>query len=106
MVGLTLEATGCQASIGDYCDVITGSGLRVESEVVKFSNNPLYLIPTKNTQELNPSTQIIPQQQTNTMHINPQLLNRIINNNTHPLNNLNPLKYNNRIHLTNKPINP
>src|SRR5205807_80322 len=22
MIGLTLEATGCQASIGDYCDVI------------------------------------------------------------------------------------
>ena len=34
MVGLTLEAIGCQASIGDTCDVIAANGTRVESEVV------------------------------------------------------------------------
>ena len=47
MVGLTLEATGCQASIGDYCDVITSDGSRVESEVVGFSGDRLYLMPDR-----------------------------------------------------------
>jgi flagellum-specific ATP synthase len=46
MIGLTLEAVGCQASIGDTCDVITGDGSRVESEVVGFAGERLYLMPT------------------------------------------------------------
>ena len=46
MVGLTLEAIGCQASIGDTCDVVADDGTRVESEVVGFSGERLYLMPT------------------------------------------------------------
>ena len=45
MIGLTLEAVGCQASIGDTCDVIAKDGSRVESEVVGFSGDRLYLAP-------------------------------------------------------------
>src|SRR6185369_8532790 len=62
MVGMTLEATGCQASIGDYCDVITGDGHRVASEVVGFSGDRLYLMPTGDIQGLGPSARVIPRQ--------------------------------------------
>jgi flagellum-specific ATP synthase len=60
MVGLTLEAVGCQASIGDTCDVIAGDGTRVESEVVGFSGDRLYLMPTGDAHGLGPNARVIP----------------------------------------------
>ncbi len=46
MVGLTLEAVGCQAPIGARCDVVNATGERVETEVVGFAGDRLYLMPT------------------------------------------------------------
>jgi flagellum-specific ATP synthase len=85
MIGLTLEATGCQASIGDYCDVIAGNGFRVESEVVGFSGDRLYLMPTGDAQGLGPSARVIPRQRAGTVRVGPQLLGRIIDGGAHPL---------------------
>ena len=46
MIGQTLEAVGCQAAVGDYCDVLTSNGSRLETEVVGFAGDRLYLMPT------------------------------------------------------------
>jgi flagellum-specific ATP synthase len=106
MVGLTLEATGCQASIGDYCDVIAGNGFRVESEVVGFSGDRLYLMPTGDAQGLGPSARVIPRQRAGTVRVGPQLLGRIVDGGAHPLDGLGPLECDSRVRLTGKPINP
>jgi flagellum-specific ATP synthase len=106
MVGLTLEATGCQASIGDYCDVITGAGFRVETEVVGFSGDRLYLMPTGDTQGLGPSARVVPRQRAGTVRVGPQLLGRIVDGGAHPLDGLGPLECETRVRLTGKPINP
>ena len=45
MVGLTLEAVGCQAAIGSRCDVVSPTGTRTETEVVGFSGGYKYLFP-------------------------------------------------------------
>ena len=44
MVGLTLEAIGCQAAVGDRCDIVNSHGDRIEAEVVGFSGERLYLM--------------------------------------------------------------
>ena len=106
MVGLTLEATGCQASVGDYCDVITGDGFRVESEVVGFSGERLFLMPTGDIQGLGPSARVIPRQRAGTVRVGPQLLGRIVDGGAHPLDGLGPLECETRVRLTGKPINP
>jgi flagellum-specific ATP synthase len=106
MVGLTLEATGCQASVGDYCDVITGDGFRVESEVVGFSGDRLYLMPTGDIQGLGPSARVIPRQRAGTVRVGPQLLGRIVDGAGHPLDGLGPIECETRVRLTGKPINP
>jgi flagellar biosynthesis/type III secretory pathway ATPase len=56
MVGLTLEAVGCQAPIGARCDVVNSTGDRVETEVVGFSGDSLYLMPTAEVRGLVPRT--------------------------------------------------
>jgi flagellum-specific ATP synthase len=106
MVGLTLEATGCQASIGDYCDVITGAGYRVESEVVGFAGDRLYLMPTGDAQGLGPSARVIPRQRAGTVRVGPQMLGRIVDGAARPLDSLGALECETRVRLTGKPINP
>ncbi len=106
MVGLTLEAVGCQASIGDYCDVITGDGHRVESEVVGFAGDRLFLMPTGDAQGLGPGARVIPRQRAGTVRVGPELLGRIVDGAAQPLDALGPLECEARVRLTGKPINP
>ena len=106
MVGLTLEAIGCQASIGDTCDVIATNGTRVESEVVGFSGERLYLMPTGDVHGLGPNARVIPRRGGGTIPVGPNLLGRIIDGGANPLDGLGPLDCDDRVHLSGKPINP
>ena len=106
MIGLTLEAIGCQASIGDCCDVIANDGSRVESEVVGFSGDRLYLMPTTDAHGLGPSARVIPRQGSGTVSVGPQLLGRIVDGAGQPLDGLGPLDCAATVRLTGKPINP
>jgi flagellum-specific ATP synthase len=106
MVGLTLEAVGCQASIGDCCDVVTGDGSRIESEVVGFAGERLFLMPTGDAHGLGPNARVIPRQRAGTVLVGPQLLGRIVDGAGQPLDELGPLDCETRVRLTGKPINP
>ena len=106
MVGLTLEAIGCQASIGDTCDVVANNGTRVESEVVGFSGERLYLMPTGDVHGLGPNARVIPRRGADTIPVGPKLLGRIIDGGANPLDGLGPLDCDDRVHLSGKPINP
>jgi len=106
MIGLTLEAVGCQASIGDYCDVIAGDGSRVESEVVGFAGDRLFLMPTGDAHGLGPNARVVPRQRAGTVRVGPQLLGRIVDGAAVPLDGLGPLDCEATVRLTGRPINP
>jgi flagellum-specific ATP synthase len=106
MIGLTLEAMGCQASIGDYCDVIAGDGSRVESEVVGFAGDRLFLMPTGDAHGLGPNARVVPRQRAGTVRVGPQLLGRIVDGAAVPLDGLGPLDCEATVRLTGRPINP
>jgi len=74
MIGQTLEATGCQAAVGDYCDVLTSSGSQVETEVVGFSGDRLFLMPTGDMHGLEPNARVVPRQRAGTVRVGPELL--------------------------------
>ncbi|MEP7244225.1 MAG: flagellar protein export ATPase FliI [Gammaproteobacteria bacterium] len=105
MIGQTLEATGCQAAVGDYCDVLTSSG-RVETEVVGFSGDRLYLMPTGDLHGLEPHARVVPRQGSGTVRVGPELLGRIIDGAAQPLDGLGPCLCEDSVRLTGKPINP
>jgi flagellum-specific ATP synthase len=106
MIGQTLEAVGCQAAVGDYCDVITGVGTHVETEVVGFSGDRLYLMPTGDLHGLEPNSRVIPRQRAGTVRVGPELLGRIIDGSAQPLDGLGPIKCEDSVRLTGKQINP
>ncbi len=52
-VGLTLEAVGCQVPVGGRCLVQTSHG-QIEAEVVGFSGDVTYLMPTQSVKGIVP----------------------------------------------------
>jgi flagellum-specific ATP synthase len=106
MVGLTLEAVGCQASIGDHCELIARDGARIESEVVGFAGDRLFLMPTGDSHGLGPQARVIPRPGAGLVPVGPQLLGRIIDGAAKPLDGLGPLDCEARVRLAGKSINP
>jgi flagellum-specific ATP synthase len=106
LIGQTLEAVGCQAAVGDYCDVVAGAGERVETEVVGFSGDRLFLMPTGDVHGLGPNARVIPRQRAGTVRVGPELLGRIIDGTAQPLDGLGPCLCEDSVRLTGKLINP
>ncbi len=106
MIGLTLEAAGCQAAIGDRCDVIALDGSRVEAEVVGFGSERLYLMPTGDPHGLRPDARVIPRPHAGRVPVGRKLLGRIVDGGCHPLDGLGPIEAETRVRLTGVPLNP
>jgi flagellum-specific ATP synthase len=106
MIGLTLEASGCQAAVGDRCEVVASDGQRVEAEVVGFAQDKLFLMPTSDLHGVQPSARVIPMQRAGSVPVGPQLLGRIVDGGCKPLDGLGPLQCEDSVRLTGVPINP
>lgn len=106
MVGLTLEAVGCQAPIGASCDVVNPGGQRVETEVVGFSGQSLYLMPTTEVHGLVPNARVIPKRDSTDISVGPELLGRVIDGGGRPLDGKGPLRARHRTSLQGQEINP
>jgi flagellum-specific ATP synthase len=106
MVGLTLEASGCQAAVGDRCDVLGTDGARIEAEVVGFAGDRLFLMPTGDIHGLKPNARVIPRLGAETAAVGEELLGRVIDGAGQPLDGLGPLNCPDRVRLTGAPINP
>jgi flagellum-specific ATP synthase len=106
MVGLALEASGCQAAVGDVCDLMNGDGSRVEAEVVGFAGDKLFLMPTSEVHGLAPAARVIPRQRAGSVQVGPGLLGRVIDGNGIPLDGLGPIQSDERVKLLGQTINP
>jgi len=106
MVGLTLEAIGCSASIGDQCEVLAQDGGRIEAEVVGFSGERLFLMPTGDSHGLGPNARVLARQGAGSIPVGEALLGRIIDGAARPLDGRGNLDCDQRARLTGRPINP
>ncbi len=106
MVGLTLEASGCQAPIGARCDVVTPAGQTVETEVVGFSGDKLYLMPTSDIRGLVPNSRVIPTSHSSAVKVGPELLGRVIDGRGRPLDGKGPINTRSFMPLEGRQINP
>lgn len=106
MVGLTLEAVGCYASIGSRCLVNGPQGSSLEAEVVGFSGEKIYLMPTDDISGLALHARVVPTNQTYQVGVGPGLLGRVLDGAGRPLDGHGPLNVTQHVPLTGKPINP
>lgn len=106
MVGLAIEAVGCQIAIGGRCLIRTVDGGEVEAEVVGFSGSSLYLMPVGSTQGLAPNARVIPARRGCEAAVGPALLGRVLDATGAPLDGKGPLQCDQRVALTRQPVNP
>jgi flagellum-specific ATP synthase len=106
MIGLTLEAVGCRAAIGGQCDVISSSGERIESEVVGFAGESLYLMPTGDIRGLEQDARVVPTGRVCEAIVGDHLLGRVLDGAGRPLDGKGRLHAIDRRPLTGKVFNP
>ena len=106
MVGLTLEAVGCQAAIGDRCRVFNPGGTDVDAEVVGFAGDRLFLMPTGIPRGLAPNARVIPIGGASDVAVGEALLGRVVDGAGRPLDGRGPLHLHDRRPLYGEMINP
>ncbi len=127
VAGLVMEAVGLRLAVGGRCMVLLPNGHRVNAEVVGFSGDKLFLMPTTDVHGLVPSARVIPSE-TNTIRLPPLgevlassrrvedkgrqvavgdcLLGRVLDGAGHPLDSLGPLQPERLMPLYSRPVNP
>lgn len=106
MVGLTLEASGCQAPIGARCVVENPDGTQIEAEVVGFSDDKLYLMPTSDVRGVVPNARVIPTDSVYEAPVGFELLGRVLDGTGRPIDGKGPLKTQEKIPLSGRSVNP
>jgi flagellum-specific ATP synthase len=106
MVGMTLEAVGCEAAVGGRCLVDTAEGKQVEAEVVGFSGDKLFLMPTGDIRGLMPGARVIPTRHDSEVEVGDALLGRVLDGAGRPLDAAGELRCTDKVSLTGEPLNP
>ena len=106
MVGMTLEAVGCEAAVGGRCLVDTAEGKQIEAEVVGFSGDKLFLMPTGDIRGMMPGARVIPTRSESSVLVGDELLGRVLDGAGRPLDGFGELKCTDRVPLTGEPLNP
>ncbi|VAW63949.1 Flagellum-specific ATP synthase FliI, partial [hydrothermal vent metagenome] len=110
MVGLTLEAIGCEAAVGTSCNIIAPGNHSIEAEVVGFSGDKTYLMAMGESRGLVPNARVIPIGHSSTIKISEGFLGRVIDGRGRPLDGKGIIKLNHKLAedmpLSGRSINP
>ncbi|OBU46200.1 flagellar protein export ATPase FliI [Photobacterium damselae] len=105
VVGLTLEAVGCRAPVGSLCKVETING-ELEAEVIGFSGDTLFLMPSEQLTGVMPGAKVTPILQESGLPVGPELLGRVIDGVGNPLDGLGDIYTQHRASFSAPAINP
>jgi flagellum-specific ATP synthase len=126
VAGLVMEAVGLQLAVGANCEVILPSGTRVEAEVVGFSGDKVYLMPSDDVYGLTPGAAVVPVEiaqklpiageahrprrrvtdRAKQLPVGDNLLGRVLDGMGRPLDALGPVNTEQSASLANRPYNP
>lgn len=105
-VGLAMEAEGCHSALGGRCDVVAEGGRRVETEVVGFSGERLFLMPVGDMRGIAPNARVIPVSGTPEVAVSDALLGRVLDGRGKPLDGGGPILGGQTVSLMGETINP
>ena len=126
VAGLIVEAVGLQLPVGSDCTILLPDGKSVDAEIVGFSGNKLFMMPTHDVQGLVPGAKVVavespPERPRLGIHGHPKrriqdhtkqvpvgdcLLGRVLDATGRPLDGLGPLRDVHNASLQNRPYNP
>ncbi|GAB3215292.1 flagellar protein export ATPase FliI [Pseudaeromonas pectinilytica] len=105
VVGLTLEAIGCRAAVGSLCRIETLDGY-LEAEIVGFSGDKLFLMPSEQLKGVIPGAKVTPISDEHGIPVGMALLGRVIDGVGEPLDSLGPILTADSARLVNRRLNP
>jgi flagellum-specific ATP synthase len=127
VAGLVMEAVGLKLPVGNSCFVLTPSGQRVDAEVVGFSGDRLFLMPSTDVYGLKPGALVIPvdpaitrvprlgedfvprrraEDRARQVAVGHALLGRVVDGAGRPLDDRGALPLDRYVPLHSRPINP
>ncbi|MCB1934411.1 MAG: flagellar protein export ATPase FliI [Nitrosomonas sp.] len=126
ITGLVMEAVGLKLAVGSSCTIFLLNGNSISAEVVGFSEERLFLMPTGEIYGLTPGAKVIPTEvvaqapkigtmqyprrrasdQAKHVNVGHGLLGRVLNGIGEPLDNLGPVKAEKNVPLYSRPYNP
>jgi flagellum-specific ATP synthase len=92
VVGLTLEAAGCAMPVGGRCRVNTSDGGSLEAEVVGFSGDRMFLMPTGELHGVVPHAKVTPLTTAAGIQFSDALLGRVLDGEGNPLDGMPRIK--------------
>jgi flagellum-specific ATP synthase len=106
VVGLTLEAEGCEAPLGSRCLVDAADGTALDTEVVGFADERLLLMPVTEMHGVLPNARVRPCLHAGGLPVGEALLGRVVGADGVPLDGEGPLGADHHSALKREPINP
>ncbi len=124
--GLVMEAAGLKLPLGSGCHVSLPGGTAVEAEVVGFSGEKLFMMPTDDVYGLAPGARVVPQEsrqdlpsieerlrpnrrlsdRAKHLPVGNELLGRVLDGAGRPLDGLGPINTKHTRSLQSRPLNP
>ncbi|WP_329742671.1 flagellar protein export ATPase FliI [Dyella sp. A6] len=106
VIGLTLEAEGCEAPLGARCLVAAADGSELDTEVVGFADERLLLMPVGDMHGVLPNARVRPCARSGGLPVGMALLGRVVGADGLPLDGQGPLEVDEHAALKREPINP
>lgn len=106
MVGMTLEAVGCDVNVGERCQIATNTGRLEDAEVVGFSEDKIYLMPIGSIHGLGPGAKVTPSGRAAEIPVGEALLGRVLNGQGQPIDGKGPVLCTETKPLAAETINP
>ena len=126
VAGLVMEAVGLKLAVGTSCIVFLPNGNSVTAEVVGFSGERLFLMPSGDIYGLTPGAKVVPIEyigppprigtaqhprrraadRAKHVSVGPELLGRVLNGTGEPLDRLGSIHCEHNVPLYSRPFNP
>lgn len=106
MVGLTLEAVGCRAAVGERCRVFSPGVAPFDAEVVGFEGDKIYLMPTEQVHGVMPNARVLPLSGDETFSVGPEMLGRVVDGAGRPLDGGGAIRGGASVSLHGESLNP
>lgn len=106
MVGLTLEAVGCRAAVGERCRIYSPGVAPFDAEVVGFEGDKIYLMPTEQVHGVMPNARVVPLCEDETFSVGAELLGRVIDGAGRPLDGGGAIRGGSKVSLHSESLNP
>ena len=105
-VGLLIESHGPAVAIGDFCEISSGGGRKIRTQVIGFRNGRVLAMPLDEPDGLQLGSRVVARVQDARLSVGPELLGRVLDGFGQPMDGGPPIESTDFYPLYSPPPNP